>query len=117
MTRSWDMNLDLKGIYRAKDEGIADGLQKAGEHILGVSNDHAPIEEGTMIRSSQVTVDADHKRAGISYDTPYAPEQHEDLTLHHDAGRNAKFLENAMNSERETALKIIGNAINAKLGG
>jgi hypothetical protein len=41
-------------------------------------------------------------------------QQHEDMALNHDDGRNAKFLENAMNSERERVLQII--AVGAKKG-
>lgn len=105
-------------LQRAKTHllaGMLDGIDKAGEHVLGVSNDHVPIEEGTLERSGKVTTTVDSSvpkvRASVSYDTPYAAKQHEDLTLKHDSGRNAKFLENAMNSERGTIGKIVASTV------
>ena len=114
-SKAWKMDFDIKGIRKAKTQSVDRGLLLAGEHILGVSNDHVPHEEGTLERSGKVTVDGD--KAALSYDTPYAVPQHEDMTLKHDSGRTAKYLENAMNSERKTALKIIAQAIkNGGLG-
>ncbi|WP_334121862.1 hypothetical protein [Glutamicibacter sp.] len=98
-------------LLRALDGSIEKGIVLAAEHILGESNKAVPIEEGTLQASGTVAYDAKNRRAAISYDTPYAIVQHEDMSLRHDKGREAKFLENAMNSERETAAKIIANTI------
>ena len=83
------------------------GLWVAGEHVLGVSNAQAPIEEGDLIRSGGVSQDGATGRTAISYDTPYAVRQHEDMTLNHDAGRNAKFLERAVQSEHGKIVQIV----------
>jgi len=95
-------------------EGARDGLYVAGEHILGVSNQHVPHEEGTLQRSGGVSQNGNI--VGISYDTDYAVRQHEDMSLHHDEGRNAKFLENALASERDTALAIVAQSIKGAMG-
>lgn len=100
-------------IMAAIREAAGRGLNLAGEHVLGVSNDQVPHEEGTLERSGRVNVDG--LTVAVSYDTPYAIEQHEDLTYRHDPGRNAKFLENAFNSERNTAAQLIATAIRRKL--
>lgn len=83
------------------------GLEVAAEHLLQVSRTEVPIEEGTLERSGTATVDEQKKAAAVSYDTPYAARQHEDLTLRHDDGRKAKYLEDPMNAERDTMLELI----------
>ena len=52
----------------------------------------------------------------VSYDTPYAVRQHEDLTLRHDAGRKAKYLEDPMNEERQVIAGLIAAQIRRSLG-
>lgn len=110
----------LRNLDRWADDvetGAADGLYLAGEHVLGVSNAHVPIEEATLERSGEVSIDRGQLVAAVSYDTPYAVVQHEDLTLTHDPGRTGKFLENAFNGERSTVTRIISTSIRRKAGG
>lgn len=111
---SWSptqIQMRLRQAAARKSEAAAVGLTRAAEHVLGVSNSRVPIEEGTLERSGAVNVDAENLVAYVSYDTPYAVVQHEDLTLAHDAGRQAKYLESAFNSERANVRKIIADAI------
>ncbi|XAO35621.1 hypothetical protein SEA_FIRECASTLE_14 [Microbacterium phage FireCastle] len=96
---------------------ILEGLYMAGEHILNVSNNQAPIEDGDLIRSGVVTSSsAAEKTVAVSYDTPYAAIQHEDMSLKHDPGRNAKFLANACKSEASTAGKIVATRVKRTVG-
>ena len=83
------------------------GLRHATEHLLQVSRTQVPLEEGTLERSGVATVDETKGTAAVSYDTPYAVRQHEDLTLRHASGRKAKYLEDPMNAERDTMLALI----------
>lgn len=108
-----------KGLARVRDgaqKGRLSGLRLGGEHVLGVSNEQVPHEEGDLERSGGVSQDERSGLTAISYDTDYAVKQHEDESLHHDAGRNAKFLENALLSERQTVLAIVAEAIRKELG-
>lgn len=114
MSRGWRVSINP----RAKDilNGSANrGVALAAEHILGESNKTAPIEESTLIRSGTVSTDPGTFSAAISYDTPYAVRQHEDMTLRHDGGRTAKYLENAMNAEVQAAAEIIRRTIAGEL--
>ncbi|WKW85408.1 hypothetical protein SEA_MILANI_15 [Microbacterium phage Milani] len=96
---------------------VLKGLLLAGEHILNVSNAQAPIEDSDLIRSGVVSSSsAKDKTVAVSYDTPYAVIQHEDLTLRHDAGRNAKYLANACKSEASTAGKIVATSVRRVVG-
>lgn len=100
---------------RQAHRGAARGLELATEHLLQVSNTQVPIEEGTLERSGVASVDDGNLRGAVSYDTPYAVVQHEDLTMAHDAGRNAKYLENAVNSERRQVAEIIAGEVQREL--
>lgn len=94
-------------IADAVREACVRGVKKAGEHLLGESRDLVPIEEGTLERSGTVVVDEDELTATVVYDTPYAVVVHEDLTARHAPGRQAKYLEQPMNTERDTMQALI----------
>lgn len=94
-----------------------DGLELAAEHLVQVSSSRAPHEEGSLERSGDTDKDEDDLKVSVFFDEPYAVVQHEELTWRHDAGREAKYLENAMNEERETMLAIIAEAASEPLEG
>lgn len=110
------MTSNRDAALRAARAGGARGLELAAEHLLQVSRGRVPIEEATLERSGVASVDPDHLRAAVSYDTPYAVRQHEDLGLHHDSGRTAKYLEHPAAEERGTLAALIAQAIRNELG-
>ncbi|MYY08826.1 hypothetical protein GT204_07890 [Streptomyces sp. SID4919] len=83
----------------------SEGLQRALEHTLGEARRLVPLEEGTLERSGRAEVDG--LIGAISFDTMYAVRQHEEITWKHAPGRQAKFLEQPMNSEREVMLRLM----------
>lgn len=87
-----------------------EGLELAAEHLLQVSSGLAPHEEGDLERSGEVSTDEASGTVAVSYDRPYAVRQHEDLTLRHDDGRQAKYLEDPMSTERDVMLALIAKA-------
>lgn len=95
---------------------VSGGLQLTAEHILAEATDLVPIEEGTLQRSGTVSIDAMGTTAAVSYDTPYAVRQHEEIDWRHDPGRRAKFLEAPMNDPavqqgcRQILAQTIGRA-------
>lgn len=89
----------------------AGALKIGAEYLLEESNRVVPIEEGTLGRSGAVDVDPVAGLATISYDTPYARRQHEDLTFRHDPGRKAKYLEGTMKERGHIAFGIMGEHI------
>lgn len=106
----------MLGKIRARGKAVVEagdrGLFLAGRNVLNVSNRQVPHEEGDLERDGAVVQGGAGEPVSITYgrsaDTKdYAVKQHEDMSLRHDSGRNAKFLENALNSERETSLQII----------
>lgn len=103
---------DLTGRERA---GAVRGLQLGTEHLLQVSRLQVPIEEATLERSGVASVDPAKLEGAVSYDTPYAVRQHEDLTLRHDDGRKAKYLEDPMRDEADAIGELIAAQIRRAL--
>lgn len=114
MANGWNFKPNSTLLARI-NRGAARGVQMAAEHVLGEANQRAPIEEGTLIRSGVASSDPQTLRGAVSYDTPYAVRQHEDLSLQHDAGREAKWLENTINAEADTVRTIIADSISGEL--
>ena len=112
-----EINLRIDEVLHATREASADGLYLAAEHVLGVSTAHVPIEMGDLQASGQASEDRANLTAAVSYDTPYAVRQHEEMGYRHKAGRAAKYLENAVNSEAGKAAEIIAQTIRSRTGG
>jgi len=116
------MTLHLKWygpkVKDSERKGAARGLYFGAEHVGEESDRVIPLEEGTLERSKAVSVDEGALQAAVSYDTPYAVIQHEDLTFHHDAGRQAKYLETPINDAgvKRKVEDLIAREIKAALG-
>ncbi|MEU8821803.1 hypothetical protein [Actinoplanes sp. NPDC048796] len=94
-----------------------EGLELAAEHLLQVSTNLAPHEEGDLARSGEVSSDKASGTVAVSFDRPYAVVQHEDLTMRHDDGKQAKYLEEPMGTEADTMLALTARAARGPLGG
>lgn len=74
---------------------------------MAESNKIIPLEEGTLMRSGQTSIDEANLTGTVSYGTPYAVRQHEEMTWRHAPGRQAKYLETAVNASRQECLRIM----------
>ena len=90
------------------------GLKLGAEHLLGESLKVIPIEEATLANSGKVSTEGDD-RAAVSFNTPYAVVQHEDLTFQHDPGRHAKYLETPMNTEGPVIGALVAGAVKKEM--
>ncbi|VXB81971.1 hypothetical protein [Aeromicrobium sp. 9AM] len=117
MSMSFGDTLRLPDLPEASREGQLKGLFYATEHVAQVAAAHAPIEDHTLEQSVVASQNADSMVGAVSFDTPYAARQHEELDWQHDDGRTAKYLENALNSERATSLALIGREVRKALEG
>lgn len=110
-----------KSIWKSKQisakvhDAALQGLVGGGNVILKESNQRAPLEEGALVESGKVIVHG--QQVTISYDTPYAIKQHEDLRLHHPNGRRAKFLESALKENTNTVQQYVADEIGKVLHG
>ncbi|MFI9824413.1 hypothetical protein ACIHFC_28775 [Streptomyces sp. NPDC052013] len=85
----------------------ARGLYLGAEYVLGESQAVVPIDEGTLQSSGTASVDEGALMAMVSYDTPYAARQHEELDWRHAPGRQAKYLEQPLNACRGVVQALI----------
>jgi hypothetical protein len=115
MALRFELDWDGDRVTEEAQRGAVRGLRRGAEHLLAVSRQMTPREEGTLRRSGVASVDAATRTAAVSYDTPYAVYQHEELGLRHVEG-GAKYLERPMHSERADILAIIGAEIRRALG-
>lgn len=108
MAQNYRMNWQGRRIWtRSGKRRAARGMQLALEHILAESNKIIPLEEGTLMRSGKTDLNEETLVGTVSYDTPYAVRQHEEMTWRHAPGRQAKYLETAVNTSREVCLRIV----------
>ncbi|MEU5945137.1 hypothetical protein ABZ793_06190 [Micromonospora sp. NPDC047465] len=114
---AFELTWDGDDVLAALKGASMEGLELAAEHLLQVSSSQAPHEEGDLERSGEVSKDPSTGAVAVSYDRPYAVRQHEDMTLRHDDGRKAKYLEDPMNEERDVMLALIAKAAGKPLGG
>jgi hypothetical protein len=107
------LHLNIGRIGAQIKAGAEDGVTLAIEHLLTEANKHVPHDEGTLERSGDTGVETSggQVRGSVSYDTPYAVKQHEDMSLHHDGKGESKWLENTMAAESGTVGKIIATSI------
>lgn len=103
---------NLARLPAQAQRGALRGVTLGAEHVLSESSKVVPIEEGTLSRSGKTSAEmtGDVAVAAVSYDTPYAVRQHEELDYRHDPGRQAKYLEGPMGSEAGTVAKIYRQA-------
>lgn len=105
----WDISgLDLDGA-------VEKGLEAGADHLLEEANRKVPIETGDLARSGNIAVDGAAGEAAVGYNSVYAARQHEELTWQHDAGREAKWLENAMNNNKKSIAQAIADGIKDQL--
>lgn len=108
----WTQSWEGRRIWTKRGKRRAlEGLTLALENILAESNRLVPLDEGTLERSGRVQIDPATMRGVVSYDTPYALRQHEELSWKHAPGRQAKYLETAVNNNQEKTLEIMRKSL------
>lgn len=111
---SFRMSLKLDDAAEDIVKGAEHGVMLATEHLLTEGNKSVPHDEGTLERSGSASQEG--TRGAVSYDTPYAVRQHEDMSLNHYGKGQSKWLENTMGQEAATVGAIIQTAIRQELG-
>jgi len=120
-----------KEAVKIAEEAGLKALRTGAEAILTEAIDEAPIDTGTLRRSGTVTVgglpdgaqvfeaaeagnemkDAFPEKIGkekavyISFNTPYARRQHEEVGYNHPRGGKAKYLEDPFNRNKKKVVK------------
>lgn len=113
------MGIIIKSTWRSElvkarsRESAQAGVIRAAEHLRTRAVRQAPVDEGDLRRSaSAVNLSGlGTIQAAVTFNRPYAVRQHEELGYRHPKGGKAKYLEDPMNSEAATMLKIISATI------
>jgi hypothetical protein len=95
------------------------GMAEGATNIYTESQKQTPLDDGELVNGARVSTEgdqSDHFVAMVSYGNDevskeYAVIQHEDLTLNHPNGGNAKFLENAFTANSNLVLARIRQEI------
>jgi len=121
----------IKEAVKIAEEAALKALRTGAESILTEAIDETPVETGTLRRSGTVTIggipDAakvyaaaesgtemknafpqpigKEKAVYVSYNTPYARRQHEELGYNHPLGGKAKYLETPFNRNKKKVLQ------------
>jgi hypothetical protein len=130
-----------KEAVRIAEQAGIKALRTGAEAILTEAIDETPIDTGTLRRSGTVTVGAlpdvaqvyeaaesgtemkdafpgvagKEKAVYISFNTPYARRQHEELDYEHPLGGKAKYLEDPFNRNKNKVLKYAEKQIRKAL--
>jgi hypothetical protein len=103
----------LDGIAGRARAALPEAGVAAMTHIAQASAELVPVETGTLLNSQKISGSEDGTTT-VSYGTPYARYQHERLDLRHEHGQ-AKYLEQPMHTEKDTALDIAADTIKRAL--
>ena len=87
------IKLDKQLIKSITKSGSKRATWMALDHLASVSKQQVPLDQGPLQNSCYVDVNDDGSEGTVSYDTPYAVVQHENMRYHHQRGRKAKYLE------------------------
>lgn len=112
------VKVDTRGIRVAtarERAGAVKGLRDALEHLLALSQDVVPLQEGILQATGATDLDPAGLEGTVSYDTVYAARQHEETTWRHDPGRTAKYLEEPYATSRRELRDLIAAAIRREL--
>lgn len=91
-------------------------LNHGAELLRGFSVPLAPIDRGPLRASAQVTeATSGNLTAHVSYDTPYAARQHEELDWNHDEGQ-AKYLEAPLEEHEADLMQAIASRLGDEMG-
>ena len=131
----------IKEAVKIAEEAGLKALRTGAEAILTEAIDEAPVDTGTLRRSGTVTVgklpdgarvyeaaesgnemkDAfpdpvgKEKTVYISFNTPYARRQHEELDYEHPRGGKAKYLETPFNANKNKVIQYADKQIRKAL--
>lgn len=138
MTMKWEG----PKVQRIIESAMIDAVSVGADVILGQAVKKAPRDTGTLRRSGTVTykslpnvdevypvaqqmqvqkepkpehVQRNNIKAYVSFNTPYAHKQHEDLTLNHPREGEAKYLENALDENKGRVKTIVEKEMKRQL--
>ena len=83
-------------LQQSEIQAIQDGC----EYILQEANKLVPLDEGTLQRSGNTSIDSSKKTGSIYYDTKYTIRLHENPQYTFQKGRQGKWLETTIRANK-----------------
>ncbi|MEV4078953.1 hypothetical protein AB0J43_01500 [Nonomuraea fuscirosea] len=117
MDVSLDLHVNPGELEKRTRAMIVQGLRQAAEHVLTMTQPKVPWQVGDLERSGSTAVDESALEGVISFDSPYAVAQHEQLDWEHPIKGEPKYLETTLYEEAQVARAIIAKAVRKALGG
>ena len=131
----------IREAVRIAEEAAPQALRTGAERIITKAMNNVPLESGTLRRSATTTVGGlpdmmqvyeaakdgnemknafpqpigNEKVVYVSYNTPYARRQHEELGYEHPLGGGPKYLENSFNQLKGDIIKYAQKAVKKAL--
>lgn len=104
---------EIDEVKRRRKAAVTAALTTIGEDLLGRAQREAPVEEGTLRGSgtSHVHEDGDTISVEVSFATPYAARQHEEVSWKHPKGGKAKYLEDPLKAMSARYLAALAAAV------
>lgn len=105
--------MDVDEIKRRRRAAAVQALHVIGDDLLGRAIRDAPIDEGTLRGSGSVDVDerANSASVEVTFSTPYAARQHEEVTWDHPRGGKAKYLEDNLKAMSQRYVRALADAM------
>lgn len=81
-------------IAERAEQFALQAMQRVADDLMGRAQREAPIDEGTLRGSAHAELRrmGDRFEVEVSFNTPYAARQHEEVTWEHPKGGKAKYL-------------------------
>lgn len=117
-----ELTAQLEALGPRAMQVLAAALYQESEAIMTEAKEQVPVETGTLKNSGYVeppVVDADGVSVTMGFGgaaEAYALIQHEDLSLNHPRGGNAKFLERPFLARSPQVLENVRAALGRALG-
>jgi molybdopterin-guanine dinucleotide biosynthesis protein A len=96
-------------VIKATSRDAERALFRGAEFVLAKANETVPYLEGILAASGHVSVSG--LVATVSYDTPYAVKQHEDITLRHSGKRRAQWLRLTLQEQMYRILQLMADQL------
>lgn len=108
-----DMQWNGDALARKIEQGRTSAARRGAHLLRDEAVQRTPLETGTLRNSAKVT--ASDGEAAVSYNTPYAVKQHEELGYQHKDGQ-AKYLETAMIDTRAKIAEAVAEQLRRIIG-
>lgn len=105
-----------RAVARVVQAAAGQGNTDAASVLRDGAVDRVPRDTNELAESAAVSTENNGLNAAVSFSGDHAAVQHEDMTLEHPGGGEAKFLENAAASERAAMLRAAAGPLRRALG-